>query len=282
MSASAEDGAALQQFCLLAKSAKGAGCASLIGQAIEHPGVFVFGELLDMPSVKEARANSTTRRSAAPYHRPTRPIHTRRPLASQLAGTAAAPHLELLKLFAWGTWTDYKGACPRPVPRRADPPLHVHVHEHERVHCVCTACARAAHHAAPGRSLHAARVSLTRLSHAPLSRASRSGGAGQAAQLPALSEAQASKLKMLSVVTLSTKSKLISYDELMREIEARSPPPPRGAWGAGGEGRGGAGATRGEGGGRRGDRRRGGARRAEGGGAAGGEAWKKGGREEAP
>ena len=173
MSASAEDGAALQQFCLLAKSAKGAGCASLIGQAIEHPGVFVFGELLDMPSVKEARANSTTRRSAAPYHRPTRPIHTRRPLASQLAGTAAAPHLELLKLFAWGTWTDYKGACPRPVPRRADPPLHVHVHEHEheRVHCVCTACARAAHHAAPGRSLHAARASLTRLSHAPLSRA---------------------------------------------------------------------------------------------------------------
>lgn len=123
MSASAEDGAALQQFCLLAKSAKGAGCASLIGQALEHPGVFVFGELLDMPSVKE------------------------------LAGTAAAPHLELLKLFAWGTWTDYKG---------------------------------------------------------------------QAAQLPALSEAQASKLKMLSVVTLSSKSKLISYDELMREIEISS------------------------------------------------------------
>ena len=87
---------------------------------------------------------------------------------------------------------------------------------------------------------------------------------------------------MLSVVTLSTKSKLISYDELMREIEARSPLPPRGAWGVMG-GRGGwAGATRGEGGGRRGDRRRGGARRAEGGGVAGGEAWKKGGREETP
>ena len=78
MSASSEDGAALQQFCLLAKSAKGAGCASLIGQALEHPGIFVFGELLDMPSIKE------------------------------LAGTAAAPHLELLKLFAWGTWSDYK------------------------------------------------------------------------------------------------------------------------------------------------------------------------------
>jgi len=46
--------------------------------------------------------------------------------------------------------------------------------------------------------------------------------AGQAAQLPALSEAAATKLKMLSVVTLSTKSKIIAYDVLMRELEARS------------------------------------------------------------
>lgn len=44
---------ALQQFCLLAKSAKGAACAALITQALEHQGVFVFGELLDMPSIKE-------------------------------------------------------------------------------------------------------------------------------------------------------------------------------------------------------------------------------------
>lgn len=45
--------------------------------------------------------------------------------------------------------------------------------------------------------------------------------AGQAAQLPALPEAAATKLKMLSVVTLSTKNKIISYDVLMRELEAR-------------------------------------------------------------
>ena len=49
---------ALQQFCLLAKSAKGPACASLIGQALEHPSIFVFGELLDTPSVKEARSLS--------------------------------------------------------------------------------------------------------------------------------------------------------------------------------------------------------------------------------
>ena len=104
---------------------------------------------------------------------PHTPLHTRRPLVSQLAGTAAAPHLELLKLFAWGTWTDYKGACPRPALHRADPP---------RAACprVRTACALRVHvlpivlPPVARCTLHAplSRASLTRLSHAPLPRAS--------------------------------------------------------------------------------------------------------------
>jgi len=73
-----DESAALQPFCLLAKSAKGAACASLIKQVLDHPSIFVFGELLDMPSVKE------------------------------LEGTPFAPQLELLRLFAYGTWNDYK------------------------------------------------------------------------------------------------------------------------------------------------------------------------------
>ena len=43
----------LEQYVLLAKSARGAGLVALINQALEAPGVFVFGELLEMPSVKE-------------------------------------------------------------------------------------------------------------------------------------------------------------------------------------------------------------------------------------
>ena len=43
----------LEQFLLLAKSAKGAAAAELIKQVTEAPGVYVFGELLDMPSIKE-------------------------------------------------------------------------------------------------------------------------------------------------------------------------------------------------------------------------------------
>lgn len=79
MSAELADGSSLQQFCLLSKSAKGKGCVAVIEQALQAPGVFVFGELLDMPNVK------------------------------QLEGTENKPHLELLKIFAYGTYLEHKG-----------------------------------------------------------------------------------------------------------------------------------------------------------------------------
>ncbi|KAJ8676207.1 hypothetical protein QAD02_011993 [Eretmocerus hayati] len=43
----------LEQFVLLAKTAKGAAALELIKQVVETPGVHVFGELLDMPNIKE-------------------------------------------------------------------------------------------------------------------------------------------------------------------------------------------------------------------------------------
>ena len=43
----------LEAFCLLAKSARGAAAAQLISEATAAPGVYVFGELLDMPHIKE-------------------------------------------------------------------------------------------------------------------------------------------------------------------------------------------------------------------------------------
>lgn len=43
----------LEQFILLAKGAKGSACAELIKQVLEAPGVHVFGELLEMPNIKE-------------------------------------------------------------------------------------------------------------------------------------------------------------------------------------------------------------------------------------
>jgi len=43
----------LQQFVLLAKTAKGPAAVELITRALEAPGVYVFGELLDSPNIKE-------------------------------------------------------------------------------------------------------------------------------------------------------------------------------------------------------------------------------------
>lgn len=45
----------LEQYVLLAKGAKGSACLELIRQVLEAPGVYVFGELLDMPNVIEVK-----------------------------------------------------------------------------------------------------------------------------------------------------------------------------------------------------------------------------------
>ncbi|XP_019872791.1 COP9 signalosome complex subunit 7b isoform X2 [Aethina tumida] len=70
-------GNALEQFVLLAKNAKGPACVELIKQALDAPGVYVFGELLDMQSVTELQ-NS-------PYKNA----------------------FDTLTLFAYGTYKDY-------------------------------------------------------------------------------------------------------------------------------------------------------------------------------
>ncbi|XP_040577665.1 COP9 signalosome complex subunit 7b [Lepeophtheirus salmonis] len=68
----------LEQFLLLGKSAKGAAASSLILRVLEASGIYVFGELLDLPNI--------TALGDSPEF---------------------ASHLELLKLFAYGTYKDY-------------------------------------------------------------------------------------------------------------------------------------------------------------------------------
>ncbi|XP_072949005.1 COP9 signalosome complex subunit 7b [Epargyreus clarus] len=67
----------LEQFVLLAKGAKGFACAELIKQVLEAPGVHVFGELLEVPNIKELETG------------------------------AYATHFRTLNLFAYGTYKDY-------------------------------------------------------------------------------------------------------------------------------------------------------------------------------
>ncbi|PFH45402.1 hypothetical protein AMATHDRAFT_160038 [Amanita thiersii Skay4041] len=70
--------AKLEPFLLMAKSAKGAAAAKLIHDATSAPGVYVFSELLAMPSVQELGKSE--------QHE---------------------PYLSLLQLFAYKTYQDY-------------------------------------------------------------------------------------------------------------------------------------------------------------------------------
>ncbi|XP_065890856.1 COP9 signalosome complex subunit 7b-like isoform X2 [Dysidea avara] len=67
----------LEQFLLLAKTAKGQAAVELITRALEAPGVYVFGELLDSPNIKELSSG----------------VHSQ--------------HYQLLELFTFGTFADY-------------------------------------------------------------------------------------------------------------------------------------------------------------------------------
>mmetsp|Transcript_29606 Transcript_29606/g.55417 ORF Transcript_29606/g.55417 Transcript_29606/m.55417 type:complete len:256 (-) Transcript_29606:39-806(-) len=73
-----ESASPLSQFVLLAQSAQGRACEALIRQALDHSAVYVFGELLDCPNVQA------------------------------LHGTEFQRALDLLRLFAFGTYPDYK------------------------------------------------------------------------------------------------------------------------------------------------------------------------------
>ena len=44
---------AIEQFVLLAKTAKGQAVVELVKEALEAPGVYVFGELMDTPAIKQ-------------------------------------------------------------------------------------------------------------------------------------------------------------------------------------------------------------------------------------
>lgn len=69
---------ALQGFVILAKSATGAAAADIIRQATSANGVYSFTALLETENIQ------------------------------RLAGTEYEPSLNLLRIFSWGTFQDYK------------------------------------------------------------------------------------------------------------------------------------------------------------------------------
>ncbi|KAF8635279.1 hypothetical protein AX17_003960 [Amanita inopinata Kibby_2008] len=77
MDLGAKFSAKLEPFLLIAKSAKGAAAAKLIQDTTAAPGVFIFSELLELPSIQE------------------------------LGKSEHEPYLSLLQLFAYKTYQDY-------------------------------------------------------------------------------------------------------------------------------------------------------------------------------
>mmetsp|Transcript_24933 Transcript_24933/g.36776 ORF Transcript_24933/g.36776 Transcript_24933/m.36776 type:complete len:259 (-) Transcript_24933:171-947(-) len=67
----------LEQFCILARTLKGRACVALIQQVLSHSSIYVFGELLSVPSIQALR------------------------------GSENANALETLELFAYGTFQQY-------------------------------------------------------------------------------------------------------------------------------------------------------------------------------
>lgn len=77
------EGSPLSQFVILARSAQGRAVEALVRQALDHSGVFVFGELLDCPNVQALEGSPDSRKL-----------------------------LDLLRIFAYGTFPDYKARKP--------------------------------------------------------------------------------------------------------------------------------------------------------------------------
>ncbi|KAG8765706.1 hypothetical protein FRC12_007353 [Ceratobasidium sp. 428] len=84
---------ALEPFLLMSKSAKGAAATKLIADATSATGTYMFAELLEKPNIQELAGNE--------QH---------------------ASWLELLKLFSYKTWADYKqlsGSLPQLNPAQS-------------------------------------------------------------------------------------------------------------------------------------------------------------------
>lgn len=80
MAFDAAGASSLEQFTLLAKNARGRACVALIQQVLSNRKLFVFRELLDMPSIQA------------------------------LQGSEHQGHFDLLRIFCFGTYGDYLGA----------------------------------------------------------------------------------------------------------------------------------------------------------------------------
>ena len=191
MSVAASSSEALEGFCTLAKSSTGSQLVMVIRQVLKQPSIFVFGELLDGKSIQNVRRISTARppppppRSAAAGLTPLSCCAAAR-CAVQLQGTEHQPWLDLLRIFAYGSYKDYKSR---------------------------SAALSTAQPSAPHLSQLNLPPSLSALSPSDAS-----------PPLPELSAAEVTKLKCLTLVSLASTAPhhVLAYSTLSSELDLPS------------------------------------------------------------
>lgn len=126
---------ALEGFQLLIKTSTGKQCVMVLKQVLKDSRIFVFGELLELQNIKDVSRNETTDHIVKNKKESfgfflislfavlllllyrfsfalilfTFLFFSFLILSVQLAGTENAGWLELLRLFAYGSYKDYKG-----------------------------------------------------------------------------------------------------------------------------------------------------------------------------
>ena len=107
----------MEQYCLLAKGARGLALADLIQRVTSDPQIFAYGELLSMPHIQEVIARSRVHSqlcvdgnsSSATHHLTAFKVEDAPSVCVQLEKSEQASSLALLRLFSTGVWQDYTG-----------------------------------------------------------------------------------------------------------------------------------------------------------------------------
>ena len=79
MDASSSSAAKMEQFLALGKALRGRALAELIATATSEPGLYAFGELLELPGMAEARRRLARARVRARAPPPTAPMASSHP-----------------------------------------------------------------------------------------------------------------------------------------------------------------------------------------------------------
>ncbi|KAK6918651.1 hypothetical protein RJ641_017073 [Dillenia turbinata] len=102
----------IEYYVKKAESHKGSSLSSIIVEATSHPSLFAFSEILAVPNVLEISMDSFLEELSINSS----PVSVS---SVQLQGTESSAYLDVLRLFAHGTWSDYKsnaGCLPQLVP----------------------------------------------------------------------------------------------------------------------------------------------------------------------